>query len=198
MKRIITSELADLDLPHHAPRPGGAPPLARGPARALGRRAALGAAAALGGAAALALARRVAAQSAACAPVSRTPIEGPYFLGEPEEKYDTGDGLVVRGRVTTPDCAPLAGATVVRWHANRHGVYEEYFRATMRADADGRFEFSTIKPGKYANLARHVHWHVSAPGYQPLLAQLQWADGEAIAGEATFDFALVAAGGGAP
>ncbi|HEU4411290.1 MAG TPA: hypothetical protein VFS43_38920 [Polyangiaceae bacterium] len=198
MKRIVTPGALGLEIPHHGPAPIAATPARRPLARALGRREALGAAAALGAGLAFGLARRAGAQSPACEPVTRTPIEGPYFFGEPEEKYDTGDGLVVRGKVTAPDCTPLAGATIVRWHANRLGIYEEYFRASMVTGADGGFSFRTIKPGKYANLDRHVHWYVSAPGYQPVLAQLQWGDGEAIADEATFDFVLVAAGGVAP
>jgi hypothetical protein len=200
VKRIITPGAAGLDVPHHGAGPFGPPaPARRPPARALGRREALGAIAALGGGLTLAPPRRGAARSAACAPAVRTPIEGPYFFGEPEEKYDTGDGLVVRGKVTANDCAPLAGATIVRWHANRLGVYEEYYRATMAVGADGSYAFSTIKPGKYADLDRHVHWYVTAPGHRPLLAQLQWRDDETIAGEATFDFVLAAAAGrGAP
>lgn len=156
----------------------------------LGRRGALRLAAAVGGG--LWLMQRP-GRAEDCALPARTPIEGPYFLGEPEERNDTGDGLVVQGRVQTATCEPIPGATVVRWHANRFGIYEEYYRATMLTGADGAFEMSTNPPGKYANLDRHIHWYVTAPGHAPLLAQLQWADGETIGGEEIFDFTLVPA-----
>jgi hypothetical protein len=130
-------------------------------------------------------------EAQACAQPPRTPIEGPYALAEPEEKWETGTGLRVRGQVLdATTCQPVPGAVVVRWHANRAGVYEEYFRARMTLPADGRFELSTIPPGQYANLDRHIHWHVSAPGYRSVIAQLQWPSTARIGGVETFDFSL--------
>jgi protocatechuate 3,4-dioxygenase beta subunit len=86
---------------------------------------------------------------------------------------------------------PIAGATIVRWHANDLGFYEELYRAKMIAKSDGTFAMSTIAPGQYANLARHIHWYVVADGYRPVIAQTQWADDETIAGKKTWDFSLV-------
>ncbi|MDX2010163.1 MAG: hypothetical protein SFW67_08240 [Myxococcaceae bacterium] len=127
----------------------------------------------------------------ACVQPARTPIEGPYALAEPEEKWESGRGLIVKGQVLdAATCLPVAGAVVVRWHANRSGVYEEYYRARMTLPADGRYELSTIPPGQYANLDRHIHWHVSAPGYRAVVAQLQWPGSARIGGTETFDFSL--------
>jgi len=153
-----------------------------------GRRLFLMTAAVLTGGLVASVTRRVVAED--CTKPSRTPILGPYYLGEPEERYDTGDGLIVRGKILSTDCMPIAGATIVRWHANRLGVYEEHYRAIMATKADGSFEMSTIPPGKYANLDRHIHWYVTAPGHAPLIAQLQWTDDQAIEPEATFDFSM--------
>ena len=125
-----------------------------------------------------------------CTKPARTPIEGPYYLGDPVERYDTGNGIVVKGRVLGPDCSPIAGATIVRWHANQVGVYEEYYRATMVPKSDGAFEFSTIKPGKYSTLDRHIHYYVTAPGHVPVLAQITWSDAEEIPSSLQFDFSL--------
>jgi protocatechuate 3,4-dioxygenase beta subunit len=125
-----------------------------------------------------------------CQKPSRTPILGPYFVGETQEKYDTGDGLIIRGKVLAADCTPISDATIIRWHANRFGVYEEYYRAAMKVKADGSFEMSTTPPGKYANLDRHVHWYVTAPGYTTVVAQIQWTDDRVIESEATFDFSM--------
>jgi len=173
------------DLPHH--EEGHRRVLVQS-ATCIDRRIALRTLAVLSGGLLVTVSRKVVADD--CTKEARTPILGPYYLGEPEEKYDTGDGIVVKGRVLAADCTPIAGATVVRWHANRFGIYEEYFRATMPVKADGSFQMSTIKPGKYANLDRHIHWYVSAPGHTPVIAQIQWTDAEEIPAEATFDFSL--------
>lgn len=170
------------ELPHHEEKDHGL--WTRRP----GRRLFLRTAAVLAGGVVAAMSRRVGAED--CAQPVRTPILGPYYLDGPEERNDTGDGIVVRGKVLSADCQPIAGAVVVRWHANTLGVYEEYYRASMPVKDDGSFEMSTIKPGKYSNLDRHIHWYVTAPGHVPVIAQLQWTDDQEIEGEATFDFSM--------
>ncbi len=128
---------------------------------------------------------------AECALPPRTPIEGPYFFGSPEEKTETGGGLIIRGVVRDVNgCQPVSGAQIVRWHANTSGVYEEYYRALMVTKTDGTYSLSTIKPGAYANLDPHVHWYVTASGYQPLIAQIQWPRNSQIPDNASFDFSL--------
>jgi protocatechuate 3,4-dioxygenase beta subunit len=129
-----------------------------------------------------------------CTIADRNPIQGPYYLGDPEEKYDTGSSLIVKGTVKDAQtCVPLTGAIIVRWHANQYGTYEEYYRATMVTDKTGAFQMSTIQPGSYASLQRHIHWYVVAPGYKPVIAQIQWADNTTIPGTETFDFSLAKA-----
>ncbi len=126
-----------------------------------------------------------------CSIAPRTPIEGPYFFGDPEEKTDTGKAVVIRGVVRDEStCLAIANATVVRWHANTSGVYEEFYRASMPVRSDGTYQMSTIAPGAYANLDPHVHWYVTAPGYQPVIAQIQWRRGTVISAESAFDFSL--------
>ena len=160
-------------------------------ANALPRRALLGVLAAIGGGLALGLHRIARAD---CVSAARQPIQGPYYLGDPEEKYDTGTGVILKGKVVDAQtCQPVVGATIVRWHANDAGFYEEFYRAQMRTKSDGSFEMSTIAPGQYAGLARHVHWYVTADGYKPVTDQIQWNDGVAIQGTETFDFSLTKA-----
>lgn len=155
----------------------------------LPRRSFLAALAALGGGLALGAPRLLRADT--CATTARQPIEGPYYLGDPRETNDTGDGLVVTGRVLdATTCEPIVGATIVRWHANREGVYEEYYRAKMPVGADGNFRMSTQPPGAYANLDPHIHWYLVADGYAPLTTQLQWARGTAIPTSTIFNFAM--------
>jgi hypothetical protein len=45
----------------------------------------------------------------------------------------------------------------------------------MRSDADGRYQYATIRPGHYDNNAAHVHYTVRARGYKSLLLDL-WFD----------------------
>ena len=66
-----------------------------------------------------------------------------------------------RGRVLAPDCAtPLVDATVEVWQADDTGRYDvnypdppddpsEYkLRAQIQTDAEGRYEYETILPGR--------------------------------------------------
>jgi protocatechuate 3,4-dioxygenase beta subunit len=157
-------------------------------ANAIQRRAVFGVLAGIGGALAFASLRSARAD---CVSPAKVPIQGPYYLGDPEEKYDTGGDIVLHGTVVdAKTCAPIAGASIVRWHANDAGFYEEFYRAQMLTKADGTFSMSTIAPGQYAGLARHVHWYVTADGYQPLTDQIQWSDGVVISGTQAFNFSL--------
>ena len=133
----------------------------------------------------------VCSAAGACKTTQTVPIEGPYFLGDPQPRERTGTGLVLAGAVLdAASCSPVAGARVVRWHANRVGVYEDYFRALMVADKQGLYRLESIVPGAYAGLQRHVHFHVSAPGFQDLITQWQIADDLDPAPEIRFDFVL--------
>ncbi|MFS8066406.1 MAG: hypothetical protein ACMG6S_08530 [Byssovorax sp.] len=186
MSEWKTEPFEGLELPHHeGDRYRGR--LSR-PAAVINRRFAVKALIAGAGAVLFTAARRTLADD--CTQPSRTPIQGPYYLDDPDEKYDTGDGIVITGRVLGIDCKPIPGATIVRWHANQVGVYEEYYRASMAVKSDGSFELSTIKPGKYSNLSRHIHWYVTAPGHAPITAQVQWTDAEEIPSSMQFDFSL--------
>lgn len=127
-----------------------------------------------------------------CALPARNPIEGPYFLGDPEERSQTGKGLLISGVIRDAvTCQPIPGARLVRWHANQYGIYEEYYRALSVVRSDGTYQLESIPPGQYANLDPHVHFYVTADGYQPVIAQAQWRKGSVIPGNSTFDFSLV-------
>jgi protocatechuate 3,4-dioxygenase beta subunit len=83
-------------------------------------------------------------------------------IGEP------GTALVIHGRVFKDDGqTPLAGAVVFAYHTDRHGLYDEpgtvhswRLKGWAKTDADGRFQFSTIRPGPYPGerIAAHVHF----------------------------------------
>lgn len=72
-----------------------------------------------------------------------------------------GEPITLQGRVTDADGAPVDDALVEIWQANRHGRYahpEDKGAAPLETswhgfgrvptDKDGRFRFTTIKPGR--------------------------------------------------
>jgi protocatechuate 3,4-dioxygenase beta subunit len=91
-------------------------------------------------------------------------------------KQEPGERLIVAGRVFGPDgVTPLAAASVYVYHTDVKGYYSPgvndnrnpRLRGYMRTDAQGGYEFSTIKPGSYPNsrIPAHIHYVVTAAGY---------------------------------
>ena len=110
-----------------------------------------------------------------------------------------GEPVVVRGRVLDQDGKPVAGALLEVWQANADGFYDvqqkgvqpdNNLRATFTSDADGRFWFRSAKPLHYpipcdgpvgemlTALGRpyirpaHLHFMVSAPGFDRIITHL--------------------------
>jgi hydroxyquinol 1,2-dioxygenase len=102
------------------------------------------------------------------------------------------------GRVLTPDGKPIAGAVLDIWQSNSNGLYSMQdpeqdlynLRGRLRSDKNGGYLFRTIKPSSYPipfdgpvgqllkALKRpwirpgHVHFIVSAPGYETVTTHL--------------------------
>ena len=160
---------------------------------------------------------------AAVDPPGITPstLLGPFYrsdapmlaLGADLCRNGQGVSLRVTGQVVGPDSLPLAGAVVEVWHANAMGRYENQdpdnqpehnLRGRFTADADGRFQFRTIRPGGYAlpddgpvgQLARrlglsldrpaHIHFCITAPGHRRLVTAIFDASDPAIDRDALF------------
>ena len=119
---------------------------------------------------------------------------GPFYKpNAPAQSELCGSGsggkerLVVTGRVLgVPGCMPLAGALVEVWQADARGEYTQVdagrrddpgclLRASLTADADGRYRFQTIVPGEYPGRPRHIHYRVSARGHATLVTQFYFA-----------------------
>lgn len=146
-----------------------------------------------------------AAQTAATL-LNRTPdqILGPFYPvhQRPDPSGDlvhgaTGaaEGMVLHlsGQVRRLDGAPVAGATVEIWQANRHGRYNHPGDANpapldpnfhgfgvTTTDAEGRYRFTTIKPVAYPtgpNSWRPAHIHFAVTGHaERLVTQMYFAD----------------------
>src|SRR3989475_5079246 len=168
----------------------------------ISRRRVLGMAGAVGG-----LAMFGSASSALAQALRRTPdqILGPFYPvvkplhqgadlttipGKPGRA--AGQVIHVMGRVLNPQGQPVQGASVEIWQANTHGRYThpsdtnpapldpnfEGF-AVLTTDAEGRYQFKTIKPGAYpAGPDRmrppHIHFEVTGQSNR-LVTQLYFA-----------------------
>ncbi|HKO35152.1 MAG TPA: hypothetical protein VJV21_01655 [Pyrinomonadaceae bacterium] len=89
---------------------------------------------------------------------------------------EPGEPLIVSGTIYSPDGKqPLEGVTLFVYQTDATGVYTTSGgdnRATrihgvMRTNAQGKYEFRTVKPGSYPNSRNpaHIHAYVSGPGY---------------------------------
>ena len=132
---------------------------------------------------------------AACEPTA-SDIEGPFYRpgipigGNLDIHGDPGIPLVLSGRVLDAGCQPLAAAVVEIWHATPLApggqpgdVLADYdqtrayrYYGQVATDADGRYTFTTLKPGWYLNGAAyrpaHVHVKVWVGGRERLTTQL--------------------------
>lgn len=120
-------------------------------------------------------------------------------LGANLSRDGIGESLHVRLRLTSLDGHPIPQAQVEVWHANAFGRYENQdpdlqpefnLRGRLTADSEGQVTFETIKPRGYAlpedgpvgrlimalglRLERpaHLHFRVTAPGFQTLTTHI--------------------------
>ena len=105
---------------------------------------------------------------------------------------DKGMPLSVSGRVLGTHGEPLREARIEIWQADDGGIYDldgYRFRALLSPSASGDYSFESVIPGHYpARVARHVHYLVTAPGYQPLSTQLYFATDEVFEGNPDKNF----------
>jgi hydroxyquinol 1,2-dioxygenase len=123
-----------------------------------------------------------------------------------------GEPLYVEGTVSAADGKRLAGAIVDIWHSDKDGFYDVQIagmehasgRARFRTDAEGRFRFWTIQPAYYpipddgpvGDMLKatkrhpyrpaHVHFMISAPGYEKLVTHIFVAGDRYLDSDAVF------------
>jgi len=125
--------------------------------------------AALVAAALTAVAPRLSGEPTASGPCVGAPWR--IVIAGPEEP---GERLRVRGRVRRPDgTTPAPGVTVYAYQTDATGVYAREagapprLRGFMTTDAEGRYEYLTIRPGAYPGrmAAAHIHHQLWGGGW---------------------------------
>lgn len=124
-----------------------------------------------------------------------------------------GEPLVVRGSVLDVAHHAIAGAKIDVWQTNEEGFYdvqqkgiqpEWNLRGIFTSDVQGRYWFRTVKPrfypipddgpvgkllarlGRHPNRAAHIHFIVTAPGYETLITHVFTPDCQYLREDAVF------------
>ena len=110
-----------------------------------------------------------------------------------------GEPMVVRGRVLDTAGKPVAGAVIDVWQTNEDGFYDVQqkgvqpdfnLRGVFTAGPDGSYWFRSVKPrfypipndgpvgklletlGRHPNRAAHIHFIITADGYDPVITHI--------------------------
>jgi protocatechuate 3,4-dioxygenase beta subunit len=126
-----------------------------------------------------------------CEPTNND-IEGPFYRADVPIRSDlnlysdVGEALVLGGIVTDEACQAIPNAVVEIWQANPTGDYdndssEQRYRGQVATDAEGRYSFSTLMPGRYLNggtyRPAHIHMKVWVANSERLTTQIYF-DGD--------------------
>lgn len=124
-----------------------------------------------------------------------------------------GEPMLVRGRILDTDGNPIAGAKIDVWQANDEGFYDVQqkgiqpdfnLRGVFRSDESGNYWFRGVKPkfypipddgpvgkllgalGRHPYRPAHLHYIISADGFETLTTHIFDPDDPYIASDAVF------------
>jgi protocatechuate 3,4-dioxygenase beta subunit len=109
---------------------------------------------------------------------------GPFYkAGAPfrnflREQSSKGVPLNVFGKVLDASGKPLTDAIIEIWHTNPDGSYDlngYQYRASIRVDSNGEYNFETFLPGAYGGRAQHIHYQIIASQNRKLITQLYFS-----------------------
>src|SRR6516162_6334092 len=124
----------------------------------------------------------------------------------------TGTPTLVSGRVLDLDGKPIEGALLDVWQAQSNGLYDSqdanlsglHMRGRFRSDAEGRYLVRTVRPvnypipsdgpvgrmlratGRHPWRPAHIHFVVSAEGYEPVTTHIFDRTDEYLGSDAVF------------
>lgn len=100
---------------------------------------------------------------------------------------EPGRRLLVAGTVVDESGRPVRGATVTAFNTDASGLYnprnsptrEPRISGEVKSDAEGRFQFLTVAPGPYPDIAEpaHVHFGATARSFKQTYATI-WIEGD--------------------
>lgn len=134
--------------------------------------------------------------------------EAGEMIGRPED----GQPLHITGTVRDVDGRPISGAVLDTWQAAGNGLYDVQdpsqpkgnLRGRFRTDSDGRYDIWTTRPvpypipddgpvgrmlvalGRHPWRAPHVHFMVSAPGFETVTTHIFDAAGSYLDSDTVF------------
>jgi protocatechuate 3,4-dioxygenase, alpha subunit len=115
-------------------------------------------------------------------PPTPSQTAGPFFsFGlciSPQNEVVAGGDVHITGQVLDGNGEPVADAMVEIWQADPDGEYRPDFGwARCGSDGEGRFSFTTLKPGRVAGQAPHLTMLVFARGLlKPVLTRMYFPD----------------------
>lgn len=100
---------------------------------------------------------------------------------------EPGEPIVVNGVVRDSDGRPVPDAIVYVYHTDQRGYYSTNTAQRdqaprlfgyLKSDAQGRYEFRTIKPGGYpdSQVPQHIHYEVTPPGRPIIVTEFFFPD----------------------
>ena len=125
--------------------------------------------------------------------------EGPFYPTEWRDDVDNdlvmdrgaaskalGQVVHIEGRVLRVTGAPVGNAAVEIWQCDNRGIYRHpedeggrrrrdngfQGRGRTLTDAEGRYQFRTIRPVPYGSRTPHIHFKVVPPAGQLLITQM--------------------------
>lgn len=132
--------------------------------------------------------------------ITQTDALGPYFVtGTPElgnlnNQNFEGTPMKMSGYVYGGETqeTPITNAKIEIWHTDNDGLYhpegagdvsdysenEIALRGYVLTDENGYYSFESIYPGLYPGRARHIHFKITASGYESLVTQSYFKGGD--------------------
>ncbi len=106
--------------------------------------------------------------------------EGPFYLAGAPFRTNLREGksgtpLKVSGSVVDTADRPVMNGLIEIWHADQAGDYDlDGFRcrASLKTTRQGEYGFETVMPKGYGGRPRHIHYKISADGFETLVTQL--------------------------